>query len=413
MHLWLVVLVPILLVLTAMAVRGPVAGASGVESLDPHRAAEPVILTGADVPQFSGQGVEFIAAYRYTVGSGWTQIPFQIDEVDGSGTYVAVEDGVVDDNDELVWMAGDLGEQALWQPPGSHDRIYYEVEVTDPLNPMASGWLYLVLSGTSGPTFTTDYVDFDPALHRIEAAGYTLTIATTHPGYDALTLAGGSTDLLDRTKLRLFCATPPLCPATEDLVGGLPDDLVRDGPVRLILRDGKLIAYGAMLSQTVTLNLPLEGDIRYSTDFSPDAAGATLYSDVIPGGVTVDGVPDVVPATPVSPWWQLSHSSGSVIQVSDPTGAGGTQSNYYEDDGTVDPQDTGDQQRYGEVGLAAMDPNASIAFRVALYFQSETLANVGQGYQDQYENPLVAVPAERLGQPGTFIPVLIRPVPGS
>ena len=52
--------------------------------------------------------------FAYAYGSGtWHQIPFQFDEVEPIGnTYVVTEDGYLDANDELAFMALDAGEQA-------------------------------------------------------------------------------------------------------------------------------------------------------------------------------------------------------------------------------------------------------------------------------------------------------------
>jgi hypothetical protein len=67
-------------------------------------------------------------------------IPFQIDEVNISGTYVISDDGLLGNRDELVFMArsdaGDSASAADW-PVDAAARLNprYAITVTDPLVP--------------------------------------------------------------------------------------------------------------------------------------------------------------------------------------------------------------------------------------------------------------------------------------
>ena len=122
------------------------------------RKHEPVILTGNQLPLVTGSPLDELFAYSYD-GDAWAQIPFQIDEVDASGVYT-VGDGLLDTNDELVFMAMDLGIQAgplMWiDDADSRNNPRYQVEVANPMNLAEQGWVYVYRSTMLAPGFA-DY----------------------------------------------------------------------------------------------------------------------------------------------------------------------------------------------------------------------------------------------------------------
>ncbi len=207
-----------------------------------NRDLEPVIVTGAAISAFAGAPVDQLFVYAYTDGV-WTQIPAQVDEVTASGTYTDTEDSLLDANDEVVFMAVDLGDQAPADPHSADGfpivARWYEIEVTAPLSPTHKGWAYLVHSASLTPTFTTDYVSFDASLHRINGAMYHVGYATPRPWMDYLTLSGSVADILDRAPKTRLCFGV-LC-FNENLASDLQDDLIKDGPVRLIVRGGRVL----------------------------------------------------------------------------------------------------------------------------------------------------------------------------
>jgi hypothetical protein len=388
--------------------------AATAKTLD--RDLEPVIVKGAAVDAFEGASVDQLFVYAYA-GGVWRQIPAQVDEVTITGWYTSTEDGLLDSNDEIVFMAKDLGDQAQDSVPMVDGRPFtsrwYEIEVTDPTRPDHKGWAYLVHSSTLKPTFTSDYVNFNTTLHRIEADSYRLGFGLTQVDVGYLALERGSVNILDRGKKRLYCKNATLCPLTEEtLPVAWPDVLIKDGPVRVILRGGRILAYGTMIKGRTTIFIPkfLAGDIRFSTDFNAAATGSTFYNAVVPDGVTVDGITDTVPAEPLSPWWQLSTSHGTLIQVTDTSSMGGTQSNYYVDDATLDPSDTGDQRHYGDVGIYVANPERSFTYTFITYFLSGTRPNVGETYAAYFSQPLTATAhLQRLQLPvNVYLPVVIR-----
>jgi hypothetical protein len=223
-----------------------------------------------------------------------------------------------------------------------------------------------------------------------------------------MSFAGSDVDLLDRTKSRLYCGNPALCPYTEQKLLPLPPGLVRDGPVRVIVREGKGLAYHSMVHWTTQFRtiLGLSGDVRYSTDFSSTVSGATLYTAVSPGGVTIDGISETLPSTPASPWWQLSTVTGTVVQVADASSAGGPQTNYYEDDATPDGNDTGDGLRYGDIGTYIANPTFPFTFTFSFYSLPPSQPNVGDTYLAYFQQPLsvTASTTDRF----VFLPVVLR-----
>ncbi len=73
------------------------------------RQRDPVVVQGSSLPEFAGAPLNELFVYAYN-GGIWHQIPFQLDEVEPIGnTYVVTEDGQLDANDELAFMALDAG----------------------------------------------------------------------------------------------------------------------------------------------------------------------------------------------------------------------------------------------------------------------------------------------------------------
>ena len=410
-------LIPLSLMMALVGVFVAVTGLvladdDGVSVKTLNRDLEPVIVTGAAINAFIGVPTDQLFVYAYTDGT-WTQIPAQVDEVTAMGTYTETEDGLLDANDEVVFMAMDLGDQAVGMVPTADGEpisaLWYEIEVTDPISPTRKGWAYLVRSTVLTTTFTADYVSFDPLLHRINGVAYHLGYATPRPWMDYLTLGDSMVDILDRAPKSRLCFGIVCLP--ESLSPNLQDDLIKDGPVRLIVRNGRVLAHGAMASWTISV--PDTGgasSIRFSADFSPAASGSTYYNAVVPAGVTVDGITDTVPAEPLSPWWQLSTSDGTMIQVADTTSIGGTQYNYYVDNSEWDWLDTGDHMHYGDTGVYIADPNKSFTYRFSIYFLPGSQPNVGEAYAAYFSHPLsVTAQLQRLELPEkVYLPVVFR-----
>jgi hypothetical protein len=355
----------------------------------PGRQIGPVILRGEQLEQLLGLPEEELFVYRY-VDSDWQQIPFQIDEVTSTGNYTSTRDHTFDQEDEILFMAHDLGVQPAASNNGDTDSGsipgMYEIQVTDPDRPADEGWAYVVHQKGQVVLSVSDYVDYNPGFHRIEAANYSLGLGATFPGADYLRLGAGA-EVLDRTKLYIDCPTPFQCPINEDDQPVVADGLIADGPVRVILRQGQLLAYASMVNW-ITDYTAAQAPVRFSTDFNRTAVGATFYNLVTPRGVTVDGVPDFVLPRPFSRWWQLATTTGTLIHIVDLTGIRGIPRNYYRDDLTYDADDTGDHYHYGETGMVVEGDTPRYTYAFTLYLLPGSQPNLGVTYASYQTIPI-------------------------
>jgi hypothetical protein len=371
-----------------------------------------VILTGDQVAGLDGAAADDVFAYAY-YSDTWEQIPLQVDEVDATGVYT-FENGLLDTNDELVFMAGDLGEQADpldWlDNPDARSHLRYEIEVSNPLSPTEYGWVYLYRSATLTATHP-DYVAWDANTNRVLASDYVLGFdPASHSGIDALEFAGSGVDALDRAKLRInaTCWIGPL-PITLSLTEeDLPSDPTPaiDGPVRVGggAVDGSTWAYASIYQSYALFDIdsftppdPCTAIeihwMRLSEDWlNPADTGMTptvYYDSNTPVGVPIDGIPDGIPTTPANLWTQVSGGLGSLVRVIDISLGGGTLTNYYLDDATLDPNDTGDGQSFGDAGFRVDNPSGQVEVGNRYLILDPALPNLGDRYQQEYANPLV------------------------
>ncbi|MEZ4767688.1 MAG: hypothetical protein R2844_04605 [Caldilineales bacterium] len=289
-----------------------------VSALD--RTREPVIIAGL----FNGRPVNQIFVYRWNAGA-WEQIPFQIDERNAAGDYVPNEDGIMDSNDELVFMSGDTGTLASGSIGSALpvSGVWYRAEVTNPLNPSSKGWVYIVHSTSLSVTNPTDYVSYNAGNLRVSTANYALGWAASgHNGLDYMSMFGGG-DILDRTKLRIDYRFIVLIHLTENDFQQENVVLIKDGRVRALVKRGGTVTenYQSYASTTFPVDLrSLPGNleqVRTSVDLAAGVTG-TYYDENNAGGKPIDGVPDNVAQTPFSQAWrQITVGAGSNIQVAE------------------------------------------------------------------------------------------------
>ena len=74
------------------------------------RELDPVVVLGSAMPDFAGVPLAQLFVYKYS-GGAWSQIPWQFDEVVG-GVIVTLGNGLLDAQDQLVFMAAEAGDQA-------------------------------------------------------------------------------------------------------------------------------------------------------------------------------------------------------------------------------------------------------------------------------------------------------------
>jgi hypothetical protein len=435
----LVLFILLFLIVVGVGLTGQVVASMAANAKTLDRNLEPVSICGADVGSLVGTSIEHLFVYTYT-GADWGgQIPIQVDEVTATDSYTTTEDGLLDANDEIVFMAMDLGDQAPDMASLSTtlpiSATWFEIEVTDPTDPAKKGWAYLVRSSVLTSSMSTDYVDYMTATQRITTSHYELGLATTHSGLDYLALSGSSVDVLDRTKLRVALDTPlgPVTLTEDDPTEVPPVVLVKDGPVRLILERGVSIssvvgqaslsttylAYASLLQATASLSytpisLVTLSSVRTSVDLDSAAvvSPTTFYNANTSGGVTIDGSPDAVAETPLSYWGQVSHTSGRLIQVADPTPAGGTQKNFYRDDSSPETPDTGQPGSYGDSGILIEGSlNQMFTTESSLFVLPPPDSgpdNVGTTYEEYFFNPLTVVASLKQDRLKVFLPIILK-----
>jgi hypothetical protein len=406
---------------------------------DVDNSFQPVVVAGAQVGALLGMPVTELFVYSYSDGA-WTQIPYQIDEKtpneNGDRVYTAEGDGRLDADEEIVFMLKDMGGQApppAWVEGAETDS---RIEVAAQASGGSRRWAYLFHGPQLSQTFEADYVRFSGAAQRVIAEHYQAGFLDNGTGLNELRLNNSGVDILDRTKLRLeivvrvfgipvrrlSCNEDNL--TQEDGCGLEPKPIspVKDGPVRLVWSEGGGFVYGSLFQTQNEVDLSaLPGiasatieSFRFSWDFAEQGVATstpTTYLDAnMSGPVVIDGQPDTVPTQSVPAWRQISHATGTIIMTTDLSAAGGTQRNYYKDDSTFDPDDTGDGLSYGDNGFSIDNPNTSFTLETSLLVLPPTEDNVGAAYAEQLATlPAVIVTLQTpAGPPGrkVFLPFI-------
>ncbi|MDQ7052053.1 MAG: hypothetical protein Q9P14_03825 [candidate division KSB1 bacterium] len=189
---------------------------------DLQRPYEPVIINGSAFPELSGDHVPvnelFLFAYDAATQS-WRQVPMQIDEVDSTGSFFGASDGLLDDNDQIVFMASDAGDRAPFNDwiDDADARLYtrFEIGLSDPLSGGAQAYLYLYRSATLTRDGVTSYMQYIPPADTTQFAADTIkglsyaeghNVATGLPDYLSIFDATNGTithDLMDLLKVRI------------------------------------------------------------------------------------------------------------------------------------------------------------------------------------------------------------------
>jgi hypothetical protein len=376
-----------------------------------NRPADPVVLTGAQLPKFATTKPAQMLGFAWT-GTAWKQIPIQIDERallnlgtvyhGGFNTNVTVlgytstktwagkdANKNFDSNDELAFMARDSGSAAPGsaQPVGTKAGTGVRVRITDPLAPGSEGYVYLFRKGPGGgklkPGAGAQYVKYTfktlggayKAKYKFAAGPNPEDSLVTAPYYQHhfsdrwasdrinVTAPGSSgVDILDRHKAMFG---PGVCGRSEDTFDAGEGAFITNtvGPVRAIRSyvgansgpntQREHVFYDRREDIRTNLRVHAIPGIMDFFDYSPAASGMTYRNNVNPGGVTIDGNPDS-PVAGAPTWEQVTGPQGSMTMVASvatsftPTGV----TSYYLDDSTPPvTQCTGDAFAYGSSGI--------------------------------------------------------------
>jgi hypothetical protein len=379
------------------------------------RVDSPQVLTGAQLPTLVGRQPSSVVAFAHVRRDGvptWRQVPVQIDErkvvgfgsapannnqvgvpgtVYGSGTgnvtalqyadpntWVGADtDPLFDADDELVFMTGDAGgqrEAGGADPAGVVSGSGVRVELTDPLDPGASGSVYLFRSdGSLEPSAGRDYVDYrfnltsgnyrttyrratgpNPETSRVTTDNYEIDYTDrwieSSWKLDASTSTG--VDILDGVKNQFAVNS---CVRSNMTFAGAEGAFVAniDGPVRAIrsyvgANSGPLtqrthLMYRSREVVVTDLRVHAIPGVMDFVDFSAAARGMTYQSESVPGGVPIDGALDSVPTTPAH-WEAVSGDQGTVLMNVDyqssinPPGGFETKIEWFQRDQTSPPE---------------------------------------------------------------------------
>jgi len=211
-------------------------------------------------------------------------IPWQLDERTDDGRW-ALADGpepnpdqppnVVDDNDVVLWMAGDSGRRAR---PGELPKVgdcAVEVSVVDG---DAMTWVYLVAVPPPAPRSPRRYVTYDPQSDIVAGERVALGFGAPTPRFLALRAADGSlgSNLLDRLKVRAHARFFGIIPLGRD-----EDDIQwsfaawRAGPIRVLRREYQWVRLGFGLrtpifeTESLVTRATVELPVRLRLNFPP------------------------------------------------------------------------------------------------------------------------------------------------
>ncbi|UCD84541.1 MAG: hypothetical protein JSU92_14940 [Deltaproteobacteria bacterium] len=347
----------LLFLLVFLLLAAPYSSGKVVEEKSITREADPVIVTGNKLMKFLGKHKDKLRLYARKDGD-LIPIPYQIDELTPEDEYAftngeeAVEDtdkGLIDDNDELVFMARDTGERVSpesW-PPGNLGGM--EIEVIDSLNGN-KGWAYLLEFPEPPERSEVDYISMDLSggIYRIKARNYCLDNAEYPPNAFRPTVtlitpaAGGdNTDIYDSPRQRTTVSVLFFTVHKDEKDIKTKITAFIDGPVRIINKNEiKLRLFWRIWVPTpgsvtklyyshydlpTNLHFPIALDkkastrLRVSFDLVDSAIGYKFYNSHNPIPVVIDGV-----MSPEEKALNLSYPDWNVV-----TGNHGTQINRF------------------------------------------------------------------------------------
>ena len=320
------------------------------------RKLELVSISGAQLPFLLGTSIGSMRLLQYRASSGtWSPVPFQTDERDGGESFLAEGNGILDSNDEIVFMAADAGDPAdstVWpeHTPGI-DQDRYRITLIDSVAGEEAGE-FTLYTDPALPVSDAVYIDYYAAEDRVETDLYMLRHGSSGFQEDLFLKAsagGDSIDFLDRQKLRLKLTldlgvlghkdvvVKEQMDEDIDIIPGLLKAHIRSrkkdveavtGSVRVIRYLTLEVTFSASFLNDIVYKLPfttvctaaytawLTGEMavpeireddftadmkemRLSTDWSPEAIGLRFFSRENTETIRIDGIPDT-PVTDLS-----------------------------------------------------------------------------------------------------------------
>jgi len=317
--------------------QGPVPEAGDPRVLRPKTIArwpDPVVMKGAALGDRAGGPLEAFRLYACHLGR-FVPIPYQFDEYTAEGHKVLPDagpeanpqdgNGVLDAQDEFLFMAHDLGDRVEPEQWLEGVRDALEITVEDPRDE-GTGWCYLLrFHGAPPERSPLNYATYDPAYNQhmsfyvfdqssFKVIGGKLYRQVFPQKCRIPDYAGGNfQNFIDRvkfrTRVRLFFGSVKIH-IDEDQFSG--DTLaVRDGPVRCTRRAwgrihilgfktpkilADIVQYDTFYANPVELSIPINPGLvltdltMYSgTELTHTTYGSLWLNSNNPGGFRVDG----------------------------------------------------------------------------------------------------------------------------
>ena len=217
-----------------------------------------VVVYGRSLRKCLNENIEQLGLFAFREGK-LEPIPFQIDEINQEGEWVLTQvppalagtglkperdedDGNLDENDELAFMARDAGNRV---PPEGYPPEALKVDEIMLRDPLDGGkaWVYLCFFKGSFAHSHRDYVDYVFPEDQIKTANYIMGFPPELPIVPGTISIHGSPNILDRMKIRLKVKILGIeFPLEEsDFISKL--SLYKDGPIRVIRRTRSAIKF--------------------------------------------------------------------------------------------------------------------------------------------------------------------------
>lgn len=213
--------------------RSAILTGNGLACLDGKRAADTVVVACRDSCQ---------------------PIPWQLDERDAEGRLCLDRgpepnrddpEGIIDRNDEILWMADDAGRRI--RPEEIPAEIGCGVEVSQRFGSAGRAWVYLFVEPTAAPRSSRSYVRYDATTDVVTGAHVALGFGGPTPEYFAVRPPPKQpwVNLLDRLKVRASARFFGIIPLWRD-EGDLRTELVgwKAGPIRVVRRQRQWVVLG-------------------------------------------------------------------------------------------------------------------------------------------------------------------------
>jgi len=315
------------LITFVILVAGPNARSGDILTMSLDRPMDNVILAGKDLKAVNGAAIESLRLMALHNGK-LAPIPYQIDEKMPNNEYALTrpdksvdrDDGIFDDNDELVFMAKDAGDQGDPKAYGLAVKSCDEILLRDPAS-NDQGWAYLIAFVANPPPPSSvvymryqEFSDHD----ELTTPYYILRFPKNNVFMSDIVIreaAGGNNqDILDRIKMRsgvnMLGGVFSVDRTEEDFVHKVVGVLA--GPLRVIrqtetrltlvlsLKSPAAVVIGSFypccFQFPSMLSLPFRMDMiasdafmRQGWDLNRNALGLKFYSNLCPQGVNLDG----------------------------------------------------------------------------------------------------------------------------